>query len=128
MSSAPKPRPKYYELNLAHHWAPAVLSIFHRVSGFLLFFPLLPALLYVMQTGLGSESEFERWRGFFALPLVKLLFLGATWLYAHVFSVGLRYLVLDLHVGTAKESARASARAVFVRGIVTTLLVGWRIW
>ena len=128
MSSAPKPRPKYYELNLTHHWAPAVLSIFHRISGFLLFFPLLPALLYVLQSSLGSEPGYEQWRGFFSQPVVKLLAIGAIWLYAHHFWAGLRYLALDMHWGVAKAPARATANAVFVLGLLTTLAIGWRLW
>ena len=72
MSAAPKPRPKYYELNLAHHWPPAVLSIFHRVSGVLLFFPLLPLLLWMLQSSLASEEGYARWRDVFANPVAKL--------------------------------------------------------
>lgn len=128
MSSAPKPRPKYYELNLTHHWPPAVLSIFHRISGFLLFFPLLPALLYVLQSSLGSEQGYEQWRDFFSHPAVKVLMLGALWLYAHHFWAGLRYLLLDMHWGTSKPTARASALLVFALGAVTTILAGWRLW
>lgn len=128
MSSAPKPRPKYYELNLTHHWAPAVLSIFHRISGFLLFFPLLPALLYLLQASLGSEQGYEEARGFFSHPVVKLAMLGAIWLYAHHFWAGLRYLTLDMHWGVEKPRARASALAVFVLGAITTILAGWRLW
>ena len=37
-------------------------------------------------------------------------------------------LLLDVHVGIAKESARASAKLVFVLGAACTLLVAWRIW
>jgi succinate dehydrogenase / fumarate reductase cytochrome b subunit len=51
-----------------------------------------------------------------------------TWLYAHHFWAGLRYLALDLHWGIAKAPARASAMAVLVLGAATTLVVGWRIW
>lgn len=128
MSSAPKPRPKYFEFNLAHHWPPAVLSILHRISGLLLFFPLLPAALYAMQSSLGSEAGFAQCREFFAHPLVKLAALGAIWMYAHHFWAGLRYLLLDIHVGVAKAPARASALLVFGLEAVTVALIGWRIW
>ena len=50
-------RPKYYDLSLAHLPPPGLVSIFHRVSGALLFFPILPALLYVLQAALGSEES-----------------------------------------------------------------------
>ena len=128
MSAAPKPRPKYYEFNLAHHWPPAVLSIFHRVSGALLFFPLLPLALWILQTSLASEEGYARWHDLFAHPVAKLAVIGAAWLYAHHFFAGIRYLVLDAHVGTGKSAARASALAVFAAGILAAILVAWRVW
>lgn len=128
MSSAPKTRPKYFEFNLAHHWPPAVLSIFHRISGLLLFFPVLPLLLYFMHTALGSEEGYARVAQFFGRGFVKLAMIGVLWLYAHHFWAGLRYLFLDMHWGVAKAPARTSAIAVFVLGAITTAIVGWRLW
>jgi len=135
MSSAPTPRhgqpprPKYYDLNLAHLPPPGLVSIFHRVSGLVLFFPILPILLYVLQTTLGSEEGWSRWHTLLTeRPGVKLILIGCTWAYAHHFFAGLRYLLLDVHVGVAKASARASAIAVLVLGVVATLVVAWRIW
>ena len=128
MSAAPKPRPKYYDLSLAHLPAPGLLSIFHRVSGALLFFPLLPLLLYLLQASLGSEDGYTRIAAFFSHPAVKLAMLGAVWLYAHHFFAGIRYLLLDLHIGIDKAPSRTSAIAVFACGLAATLLVGWRLW
>ena len=128
MSSAPKPRPKYYDLNLAHLPPPGIVSILHRISGLLLFFPLLPLLLYVLQSTLGSEQGYAQWRDFFARPVIKLALLGALWLYAHHFWAGIRYLLLDLHIGIDKAPARASALAVLALGVITTLVIGWRLW
>jgi succinate dehydrogenase / fumarate reductase cytochrome b subunit len=128
MSSAPKQRPKYYDLSLAHLPPPGLVSIFHRISGLLLFFPLLPLLLYMMQGVLGSEQGYAQWRDFFDRPAVKVLALGAIWLYAHHFWAGLRYLLLDVHIGIDKQPARTSAVAVLVLGVLTTALIGWRLW
>jgi succinate dehydrogenase / fumarate reductase cytochrome b subunit len=128
MSAAPKPRPKYYDLNLAHLPPPGLVSIFHRITGLALFFPVLPLLLYLMHTALGSEEGFGMWRDFFSRPPVKLVMLAVFWLYAHHFWAGLRYLLLDVHVGIAKEPSRISAYAVLVLGVATALLVGWRLW
>ena len=126
MSSAPKTRPKYYDLNLAHLPPPGLVSIFHRISGLLLFFPILPGLLFLMQGALGSEEGFNEWREFFSRPLVKLVMVGVIWAYAHHFWAGIRYLLLDVHVGIQKQPARTSAVAVLVLGVVTTALVAWR--
>ena len=121
-------RPKYYDLNLAHLPPPGLVSIIHRVSGALLFFPILPGLLYVMQMALGSEQSFAQCREFFAQPLVKLAVIGMAWLYAHHFFAGIRYLLLDVHVGIMKQPARTSAVAVLVLGVLATLVIAWRIW
>lgn len=128
MSSAPKPRPRYYDLNLAHLPPPGLVSIFHRISGLLLFFPVLPLLLYLLDAILGSQAGFAHWRDFFSRPAAKLLMLGAIWLYAHHFWAGIRYLLLDVHWGVEKSAARASANAVLALGLATTLLIAWRIW
>ena len=128
MSSAPKPRPKYYDLSLAHLPPPGLVSIFHRVSGLALFFPILPVLLYLLQQTLGSEQGYQHWRDYFSRPLVKVLVLGALWLYAHHFWAGIRFLLLDLHLGIEKAPARASAWVVLALGAATTLVLGWRLW
>jgi succinate dehydrogenase / fumarate reductase cytochrome b subunit len=128
MSAAPKPRPKYYDLNLAHLPPPGLVSILHRVSGALLFFPILPVLLDVMQVTLGSEQGFARWQDFFARPMVKIVMLGVVWLYAHHFFAGIRYLLLDLHIGIGKEPSRTSAIVVLALGLAATLLIAWRLW
>ena len=127
MSSAPKPRPKYYDLNLAHLPPPGLVSIFHRVSGLALF-ALLPVLLYGLQAALGSEQGYAQARDFLSHPLVKLAMLAVLWLYAHHFWAGIRYLVLDMHWAIGKEPARKTAIAVLVLGLATTLLIGWRLW
>jgi succinate dehydrogenase / fumarate reductase, cytochrome b subunit len=128
MSSAPKPRPKYYDLSLAHLPPPGLVSILHRVSGLALFFPILPVLLYLLQQTLGSEQGYQHWRDYFSRPLVKLLVLGALWLYAHHFWAGIRFLLLDLHLGIEKAPARATAWMVLALGALTTLLLAWRLW
>src|SRR5689334_22326136 len=128
MSVAPKPRPKYVDLNLAHLPPPGLVSILHRVSGTALFFPILPALLYLLHTTLRSPEDFAHWHEYFDRPVVKLILIGATWCYAHHFFAGLRYLVLDMHWAIAKVPARRSAIAVLVLGAIATLLVAWRIW
>jgi succinate dehydrogenase / fumarate reductase cytochrome b subunit len=127
MSSAPKPRPKYYDLNLAHLPLPGIVSIFHRVSGLALF-AMLPLLLWALQRALGSQQGYEQVASLLSHPIAKLALLGLAWLYAHHFWAGLRYLVMDMHWQVGKAQARRSALAVFALGLLTTVLVGWRLW
>jgi succinate dehydrogenase / fumarate reductase cytochrome b subunit len=133
MSSTPASRagvrrPKYYDLSLAHLPPPGLVSIFHRVSGALLFFPILPLMLSVLEGALGSQEGFTRVATLAGRPGVKLLLLACTWAYAHHFFAGIRYLFLDMHVGIARQPARTSAVIVLILGVLTTLVVGWRIW
>jgi len=128
MSAASKPRPKYYELNLAHHWPPAVLSIFHRITGAALFFPILPLLLWMLQSTLDSESGYAKWRDLLANPVAKLAVVAAAWFYAHHFFAGIRYLLLDMHFWAGKPAARASALAVFALGAIAALAVAGCVW
>lgn len=128
MSAAPKPRPKYYDLSLAHLPPPGLVSIFHRISGILLFFPIVPGLLFVLQGVVGSEEGFARWQELFGRPGVKLIVILVAWAYAHHFWAGLRYLLLDLHYHVMKAQARRAALGVLALGAATALVVAWRIW
>lgn len=137
MSSAPSAtqrasrainRPKYYDLNLMNLPIPGLVSIFHRVTGVVMFLFLIPALLMLLQCTLSGEAGFNQWKSYFAMPAVKVILLGFVWAYMHHFFAGIRYLLLDIHVGVAKEPAQLSAKLVLAAGIVATLLIGARIW
>ena len=128
MSAAPKTRPKYYDLNLAHLPPPGLVSIFHRISGAALFFPLLPIALYILHVSLGSPEGYARWAEFFARPAVKLIVIAASWAYFHHFFAGIRYLLLDLHLGIEKAPARTSAVVVLALGFLAALVIAWCVW
>lgn len=121
-------RPKYYDLNLLHLPMPGLVSIFHRITGVAMFLFLIPAALFLLQCTLSSETDFNKWKSIFSAPIVKLIVLGFVWSYLHHLFAGIRYLLLDIHVGTALEPARTSARVVLALGLIATALVGVRIW
>ena len=125
---APRQRPKYYDLNLLHLPAPGLVSILHRVSGVALFLVAIPLALAAFGDTLASETAWRAWREALAHPLAKLVLVGLAWFYAHHFLAGIRYLLLDVHVGVAKRPAQSSARVVLVLGVVVALAVAWRIW
>ncbi|MCE2990356.1 MAG: succinate dehydrogenase, cytochrome b556 subunit [Burkholderiales bacterium] len=127
-SPAPKVRPKYYDLNLLHLPPPGLVSIFHRITGVAMFLFLIPLVLWIFQTTLTSESGFGTWRGYYANPMVKLIIIGFVWAFLHHLFAGIRYLLLDMHIGVAKEPAQSSARWVLGIGLVATALVAVRIW
>lgn len=124
----PRQRPKYYDLNLLHLPWPGLVSILHRITGVVMFLFLIPAVLFVLQCTLESETGFSKWKSIFSEPIVKLIVLGFVWSYIHHLFAGIRYLLLDIQVGTALEPARTTAKTVLVLGIVATVLIGVRIW
>ncbi len=104
-------------------WAGKV-SILHRVSGAMLFLALPVILLPLFELSLTSELSFDRFREVVGQWWVKLILFVLLWGYLHHFCAGLRYLVLDVHIGTEKESAQKSAIAVLAVSLGLTLLIG----
>lgn len=105
-----------------------IVSILHRVSGALMFLLGLPLVLFLFQASLGSSASFGGLVAFAAHPLGKLVLLGVIWCYLHHFCAGIRYLLLDLHIGTTKEQARSSALSVLAVSLALTLLCALKLF
>jgi len=132
-AAAKRPRPKYlnlpailFEIRLP---MPAWVSILHRASGTLLFFPFAAWLLYLLDTSLASEQGFAHVKDhYLQLPAVKLGLIVFIWAYLHHFCAGIRFLLLDLNKGIELAPARRSAIAVVVVSLLLTAYIAWRIW
>jgi succinate dehydrogenase / fumarate reductase, cytochrome b subunit len=120
-------RPKHLDLVKIRLPVPGVVSILHRISGAGLFL-MLPFLLYLLQLSLQAPDTYVVFRGIFANPLVKLLLIGLLWAFLHHFCAGIRYLVLDMHIGTELAAARSSSYAVLAVSLVMTVLLGAWLW
>ena len=121
-----KRRPKNLDLKTIRLPLPGVLSIIHRLSGAGLFV-MLPVLLWLLQASLESQESFAVFLALAMHPLAKIIALGLIWFYLHHFCAGIRYLLLDLHVGVDLEAARRSSKIVFAVSIVLTLLIAARL-
>lgn len=132
-AAAKKPRPKYlnlpailFEIRLP---LPGLVSILHRISGAVLFFPFAAWLLYLLDTSLASQAGFEHVRdGYLKAPLAKLALLVFVWAYAHHFCAGMRFLFLDLNKGIELEAARRNAALVLIVSLAITAAVAWWLW
>ncbi|OGA33760.1 MAG: succinate dehydrogenase, cytochrome b556 subunit [Betaproteobacteria bacterium RIFCSPLOWO2_12_FULL_62_13b] len=122
-----KRRPVWYNLSPLALPLPGWASIFHRISGVVLFFGLF-WLLYLLDTSLQSPESFERYKAAVSHPLAKLVLLGIIWAYLHHIFAGIRYLMHDLHVGDQLPAARKSAGAVFIVSLALTAIIGVAIW
>ena len=112
-----------YRLPLA-----GIVSILHRVSGALMFLVGLPFVLYLFQQSLTSEISFESYQAIVSHWFAKIVILGVAWAYLHHFCAGIRYLVLDLHVGVEKDASRKSASMVLVVSLLLTLVVALKLF
>ena len=132
-AAAKRARPKYlsltallFEIRLP---LPGWVSILHRISGLLLFFPLVAWLLYLLDTSLASEQGFQHVRDtYLKLPIAKLGLLLFVWAFSHHFCAGIRFLLLDIDKGIELKMARASSVAVLVVSLAITVFVGIKLW
>jgi succinate dehydrogenase / fumarate reductase cytochrome b subunit len=123
-----KKRPIWFNLNLLNLPLAARVSILHRVSGALLFV-LAFWLLYLLDGSLASAERYDNVRQIVAHPLAKLILFVVLWAFLHHFFAGIRYLLLDLHVGIERGQAKSTSVAVFVVSLaLTVLLGGWLLW
>lgn len=122
-----KSRPKHLNLFQIKLPIPGIVSILHRVSGAGLFL-MLPFLLYLLQASLQSPSSYVLFRDLLSNVLVKLLLLGLLWAFLHHFCAGIRYLLLDVHVGVELAPARASSYVVLGASLLLTVVFGVWLW
>lgn len=131
-ASTKKPRPEFRNIHITQilgYRLPmaGIVSILHRVSGVLLFLAL-PLLLWMFELSLTSELSYERLRGFAGSILVKLVLVVLAWALLHHLVAGIRFLVLDLHVGVDKQASASSARAVLGVSLLLAAAVALKIF
>jgi succinate dehydrogenase / fumarate reductase cytochrome b subunit len=127
MAELIKKRPKY--LNLVQIKLPIAgfASILHRVSGIGLFL-MLPLLIWLLELSLRSAESFQALQAVIANPFVKLILIGLLWAFLHHFFMGIRILLIDVHVGVDKVSAGMTAKAVLAVSLAMTLILGAKLW
>ena len=122
-----KSRPVFLEIPNIRLPIPGIVSILHRISGVILFV-MLPVLLYLLSGTLSRESAFETYRVIVSNPLAKLILIGVLWAYLHHLLAGVRFLFLDAHKGLELNTARNTAKLVFIAALVLTVVLGALLW
>ena len=117
-----KKRPKNLDLTTIKLPLPGKVSNLHRVSGAGLFL-CFPVLLWLFGASLTSPDSFASFKAVFATLPAKVVLAGLIWAFIHHFCAGIRFLLLDLHVGIEKEAARQSAGVVLAVSIPLTLIL-----
>lgn len=120
--SIKKQRPKNLDLTSIRLPLPGKVSILHRVSGVGLFL-FFPVMLWLFSASLTSAETFATFKAVLATLPAKVIAAGLLWAFVHHFCAGIRFLLLDLHIGIEKEAARQSAAVVFAVSIPLTLVL-----
>ena len=89
---------------------------------------MLPLLIWLLELSLKSADSYQTLQTVIAHPLVKLVLIGLLWAFLHHFCMGIRILLIDVHVGVAKQQARSSAIAVMAVSLLLTLILGVQLW
>jgi succinate dehydrogenase / fumarate reductase cytochrome b subunit len=128
MPEVSKQRPKFLTLTEIRLPLAGIASILHRASGAGMFL-MLPLLIWLLQLSLATTPESAA--SFKALAdnlFVRLILFGLIWAFLHHFCMGIRLLLIDLHIGVEKQQSRTSAQAVFAVSLALTLIFGLKLF
>jgi len=116
-------RPIYLNLFKIKLPISGIISIFHRLTGVLMFLAI-PVSLYLLQLSVESISSYESVVSLMLYPLSRFFILLVTWSFVHHFLTGIRFLLIDIDLFLDKESVRRSAWAVvFVEFVLMAVIV-----
>jgi len=136
MTELARKRPEFRNINalkdLPTYRLPAagIVSILHRISGFLMFL-LMPLIIWMFDSSITSEISFAKLSAAFNAGLgfvpgwfMKLVALALIWAYLHHFIAGMRHLYMDICHAVTKEFGKSSAIVTLVLSIGLTAVLG----
>lgn len=109
-----------------HFPIPAIVSILHRISGFILLL-LIPVALWALNLSLTPDG-FDLFRHWFGQKYVQIL----VWLFLiplcfHLIA-GIRHLLMDVNLGDTLKGGRLTAILTFLFTFVLIILAGIWLW
>lgn len=117
-----KKRPVYLDLTRIRMPIAALMSILHRASGVLLFLAI-PLVIYFFDLSLRNAQDFSTVTSMLNSVPGKLGVLAVVWALLHHLFAGIRYLLLDVHIGLTREGARIGAWVVFGAEALALVLI-----
>lgn len=106
---------------------PAITSILHRISGFVLFLAI-PIFLALLGATLASEESFQRIQTCLANPLTKIaIWLLLSALMYHVVA-GFKHLLMDVGVGETLTSVKITSILTLVISIAISAMLWVWLW
>jgi len=103
------------------------VSIFHRISG-LLMFMAIPFSVYLLDISFQGQAGFNQVVSILQNPFMQLISLVLLWSIIHHLFAGIRFLLTDFDIGIEKQQATLYAWAVFLIEAVVFLFIAARIF
>jgi len=122
-------RPKFLDLRVLGSAMSATgkVSILHRVSGVIMFV-MIPVLIYILGHSLSNPDFYASCVSIMSCSVAKLALLVVLWAMLHHIVAGIRFLLLDMHVGVERAAAQKSAKASIIIALILTVIVGYFLW
>ena len=121
-----KPRPKYLNLFAIRLPIPGIVSILHRISGFLMVV-LLGVFILIIDQLITSPDSYSSISFFFDNIYVKLFLIFPIWALSHHLLAGIRFLLLDFHVFIDLKSTRIFSALILFSSVLVTLFVWFKL-
>ena len=115
-------RPVYLNLLQIRLPVAGIMSIVHRITGVLMFLAT-PFIIYLLDLSLSTPQDFARAGQLIQSGLGMLVLFGVLWGLLHHLLAGIRYLLLDVHVGIDKPWYRYSAWVVLIAAPLLALVL-----
>jgi succinate dehydrogenase / fumarate reductase cytochrome b subunit len=140
MTELARKRPEFRNINalkdLPTYRLPAagIVSILHRISGFLMFV-LMPLIIWMFDNSITSEVSFAKLSAAFSLGIgfvpgwfFKWVALALIWAYLHHFIAGIRHIYMDAFHAVSKEFGKSSAVATLVLSLGLTAVLAAKLF
>lgn len=119
-------RPVYLNLFKIRQPIPAIVSILHRISGFILFLAI-PFLLWLFAYSL-TDAGFSQLHQSLSNPFLKLFLWLCLIPFCFHLVAGIRHLLADIHLGDTLPAGRITGLLTFIVTIVLIAVVGIWLW
>jgi len=113
-------RPVFLTLHQIRMPVTAVLSILHRVFGVVMVIAI-PFLIYQLDKSVSSEQAYAEVVECLSSSWVRILTGVLAWFFIYHLLAGIRFLILDLGIGTERVMARKSAWLVYVLALLAAI-------